>query len=172
MKVKIVTASESKWYFKLIGNTYDLINETSCGYLIPEINGCNYLAKSDCELIQDPVKIPFTFAAWDKDRSQKVWTRDGREVKQLTYFEVGKEPLYGVVENYVRCWTKEGFYYVEKDESSSDLFLEHTEKEYWVNIYTNKDGIKFGTVYDSEQEAKDAFVITEDKYLKTISFKA
>jgi hypothetical protein len=175
MKVKIVKGAG--WYSDKVGEMFDFVSEASIVYIVNHGGDTeNYgIFKSDCELISDPVKIPFTFAAWDKDRTQKVWTRDGREVKQLTWFDVNVSfPLMGVLDNEIEAFTKNGSYYENENENeeNEDLFLEHHEKEYFVNIYQSKEGIKFGTAYDSEQGAKDAFVITEDIYIKTISFKA
>ena len=174
MKVKIVK-EKNCWYRDKVGEIYEVEPNVYCNQykvISDPFRGYN-IDCGHCEIVTDPVKIPFTFAAWDKDRSQKVWTRDGREVSQLTYFETPDYfKLIGVIGGSLASFKKNGSFCFNESESHKDLFLEHQEKEYWVNIYTNKECIKFGTAYDSEQEAKDAFVITEDKYLKTISFKA
>ena len=89
MKVKIVKASKpAYWYANNIGETFEVDDIAGCyGYNV--INNPNfthhYIQQRDCEIISEPVKIPFTFSAWDKDRSQKVWTRDGRVVKDVFY---------------------------------------------------------------------------------------
>lgn len=180
MKVKIVKASQpSYWYANRIGETFEV--EDISGYRSYTVinnpkftNHC--IDKCDCEIISETVKIPFTFEAWDKDRSQKVWTRDGREVTQLTWFNCNSiVPLVGVVENDVMRWGVNGLWGSSVSRGSSvskfDLFLEHTEKEYFVNVYEGKEGIIIGGISYSEIEAKQT-CMPGNKLIKTISFKA
>lgn len=180
MKVKIVKASKpAYWYANNIGETFEVDDIAGCyGYNV--INNPNfthhYIQQRDCEIISEPVKIPFTFSAWDKDRSQKVWTRDGLEVKQLTKFE-NVEDGYPIVGNVsgkgLRSYSIEGRYIV-KSEKQYDLFLEHTEKEYFVNVYKRENGTLYTKSADCHDLYEDASVWSGqvDNFVKTISFKA
>jgi hypothetical protein len=74
----------------------------------------------------------------------KVVTRDGKEVKQLTYFDLSddhKYHLYGVVGKSIRCWTITGQYEPSDDNYDLDLFLAVEPKRIWVNVlqYANGD---------------------------------
>ena len=174
MKVKIVKASKpTYWYAWHIGETFE-VQDISGYRSYTVINNPKYkvhcISKRDCEIISETVKIPFTFEAWDKDRSQKVWTREGREVKELTWFEcLNESPILGVVEKKLYRWKKDGMW--DKTLTSLDLFLEHTEKEYFVNVYEGKEGIIIGGISYSEIEAKQT-CMPGNKKIKTISFKA
>ena len=178
MKVKIVKASQpTYWYANNIGETFEVDDTAGC-YSYTVINNPKYkihcISKCDCEIISDTVKIPFTFSAWDKDRSQKVWTRDGQEVSQIAYFEcLNQSPILGVVDNKLFSWKKDGMW-VEMS-TGKDLFLEHTEKEYFVNVF--RDSIT-GDVYYQSHPSTESFEAAEKQgktacnYIKTISFKA
>jgi len=174
MKVKIVKASKpTYWYAWHIGETFE-VQDISGYRSYTVINNPKFtnhcIDKRDCEIISETVKIPFTFSAWDKDRSQKVWTSDGREVTQVTYFEcINKSRILGIVENKLYSWRKDGMW-VETP-SGLDLFLEHTEKEYFVNVYEGKEGIILGGISYSEIEAKQT-CMPGNKKIKTISFTA
>jgi hypothetical protein len=182
MKVKIVKAVSSNWYFGKIGEEFEVVSEDAFIYSVKRGDDIeNYgIFKSDCEIliennITDPVKIPFTFEAWDKDRTQKVWTRDGREVKDLTYLpSMRLYKVVGVVKNDV-CneyemisFTEEGLYSAG-EESKFDLFLEHHEREYWVNVYEGEAGIFLGSIFKSEKEV-NCTSCPGYKLIKTIKF--
>ena len=135
MKVRIKQASNyDYWYNSKVGiefeveecNSYDVEK-----YRVIDGQAPSYhlIDKSDCEPVTDPVKIPFTFELWDKDRTQKVWTRDGREVNQLTYFECKGENLVGVLDEVIETWYKDGYYIVTKGEDANDLFLAERMKK-------------------------------------------
>lgn len=93
------------------------------------------IRKDDCELITDPVKIPFSFELWDKDRTQKVWTRDGREVKQLTLFDALDYAFAGVIDGELEAFTKEGYAIIGgKDIFNNRLFYGRCRLTPPVNI--------------------------------------
>jgi hypothetical protein len=177
MKVKIVKAVSSNWYFGKIGEEFEVVSEDAFIYSVKRGDDIeNYgIFKSDCEIliennITDPVKIPFTFEAWDKDRTQKVWTRDGREVTSLTYFEGANDWSYaGILDNCIDKWTKEGNYIIGDSEYLGDLFLEHHEREYWVNVYEGESGIFLGSICKSEKEV-NCTSCPGYKLIKTIKF--
>ena len=171
MKVKIVKGRY--WYSNKVGEILEVEKRKSpvIGreyYYYDNTRNDGSILIEDCEPVTDPVKIPFTFEAWDKDRGQKVWTRDGREVKQLTYFEDIKNSysLNGVLDKTLRSWTKEGFYYIEKNDANEDIFLEHHERDYFVNIYRYSDG-SFQAIVNNPED-----VISNTNLIKTINFKA
>jgi len=60
-------------------------------------------------------------------------------------------------------------FYVYRSEQMSYRFLEHTEKEYWVNVYKDKEGMTLGAIHETEISAKEG---AKKDYIKTISFKA
>jgi len=175
MKVKIVKAVSSNWYFGKIGEEFEVVSEDAFIYSVKRGDDIeNYgIFKSDCEIliennITDPVKIPFTFEAWDKDRTQKVWTRDGGEVLQLTHFEKSGE-FAGDTDKGVRTWYNNGTW--SCGENELDLFLEHHERECWVNVYEGEAGIFLGSIWKSEKEV-NCTSCPGYKLIKTISFKA
>jgi hypothetical protein len=175
MKVKIVKAVSSNWYFGKIGEEFEVVSEDAFIYSVKRGDDIETygIFKSDCEIliennITDPVKIPFTFSQWDKDRTQKVWTRDGREVLQLTHFEKSGE-FAGDTDKGIRTWYNNGTW--SCGENELDLFLEHHEREYWVNVYEGEAGIFLGSICKSEKEV-NCTSCPGYKLIKTISFKA
>ena len=123
---------------------------------------------------------PFNLAA--ALRGEKVVTRDGREVKQLTLFDVENYlyPLLGVVNKELERWPTNGTYNTYKTAlvaHEKDLFMLPKTKTYWVNVYLQfKTNLVYASrVFDDEYLAikdKDQHGGTEsDQCLKTISFE-
>ncbi len=172
MKVKIVKAKDC-WYRDKVGEIFEVKPYMGNTYRLTEegnFKGC-CIDVEHAELIT-PIKIPFTFSQWDKDRTQKVWTRDGREVTSLTYFEGANDWSYaGILDNCIDKWTKEGNYIIGDSEYLGDLFLEHHEREYWVNVYEGEAGIFLGSICKSEKEV-NCTSCPGYKLIKTVSFKA
>jgi hypothetical protein len=103
----------------------------------------------------------------------KVVTRDGKEVKQLTYFDLSddhKYHLYGVVGKSIRCWTITGQYEPSDDNYDLDLCLAVEPKRIWVNAYYYNGKLWLGgSDYTSLTEAKLHAVDTPNmQYIKTI----
>jgi len=182
MKVKIVKETEPHvWHYGKVEQIFEVEEYNNHDYRVigmydkyTDTDPYFYISKKMCELIQDPVKIPFTFSQWDKDRTQKVWTRDGREVTSLTYFEGANDWSYayaGILDNCIDKWTKEGNYIIGGSEDIGDLFLEHHEREYWVNVYEGEAGIFLGSICKSEKEV-NCTSCPGYKLIKTVSFKA
>lgn len=75
----------------------------------------------------------------------KLQTRDGREVKQFTYFETEDKttyPIVAVVGGRICSYTASGCYNDSNDmESINDLFMGPEKKEYWINIWRGNYGI-------------------------------
>jgi hypothetical protein len=101
----------------------------------------------------------------------KVFTRDGREVTQLTKFETyDKFCLYGVVDDEVECWTIDG-QYTGNSSCSMDLFLESKVQSVWVNVYRKCwDGEIFigNNRYKSHEDAIEDVRENDPDYIKTI----
>lgn len=172
MKVKIVKPKNC-WYRDKVGEIYEVELNSCQQYRIKEGRYKGFcIDEEHAEIISDTIKIPFTFSAWDKDRSQKVWTRDGREVTQLTWFDCNSiVPLVGVVENDVMRWGVNGLW--GSSVSKFDLFLEHTEKEYFVNVYeSSKIGVSVSPIVFKTFEEAEKMGTGYHTYIKTISFKA
>lgn len=81
--------------------------------------------------------IPFNFELVKK--GEKVVTRDGDEVSNLTEFNTEDEYcLAGTVRGSIKTWTIEGRYNTLSDAPhSSDLFIE--EEELFVNVFLITD---------------------------------
>jgi hypothetical protein len=100
----------------------------------------------------------------------KVVTRDGKEVKQLTYFDLSddhKYHLYGVVGKSIRCWTITGQYEPSDDNYDLDLFLAVEPKRIWVNVYMFHDTIQTVGNYNTLEAAKKA-IDQNLNFIKTI----
>lgn len=109
----------------------------------------------------------FNLEKYLKNPSQKVVTRDGREVRIICtdFLSEMNKPVIALIkeyENKENAWnfTKNGKYHLpENEESSKDLFFAPTKREGWVNLYKDKnEDITYlpGIIHDSEEEAKKA----------------
>jgi hypothetical protein len=89
---------------------------------------------------------------------EPVCTRDGREVTQLTLFDIdSRYQLRGVLKKEVVSWTNDGDYYDDKDEDNQkDLFMKPKENAIWINVYKNENGFLYttGVDFSSEESAK------------------
>lgn len=79
----------------------------------------------------------------------KVVTRDGREVTQLTKFDCEDDCLAGVLENNAKTWRANGRY-TKYEETCLDLFMAPKTVKRWVNFYPEDEA----SVYCDEKEAK------------------
>ena len=83
---------------------------------------------------------PFNLEEFKKDPSQKVVTRDGRDVRILCTDRISKFPIIALVfdtarqEKVVVTFSKDGKY-AQRGEQSLDLFFAPIKREGWVNIY-------------------------------------
>ena len=117
----------------------------------------------------------FNLEEYLKNPSQKVVTRDGREVRIICTDAKGDEPIIALVYNNIRdeenvyTYNREGIFYKDND-SCLDLFFATVKKEGWINIYKNnsrRDRIA-GDVFPSEKEAKEGKTI---RYITTIKIE-
>ncbi len=116
----------------------------------------------------------FNLNEYLKNPSQKVVTRDGREVRIICTNAKGDEPIVALIynnnrdEENVYTYNRDGYFY--KDSSNLDLCFPTTKREGWINIYKNnsrRDRIA-GDVFPSEKEAKEGKIIG---YITTIKIK-
>lgn len=116
----------------------------------------------------------FNLEEFKKNPSQKVVTRDGREVRIICTDAKGDEPIVALLynknrdEENVYTYNRDGLFY--KNESCLDLFFAPIKREGWVNIYKNnsrRDRIA-GYVFPSEKEAKEGKTI---RYITTIKIE-
>ena len=86
----------------------------------------------------------FNLTEYLKDPSQKVVTRDGREVRIICTDAKGDEPIVALVYNNIRdeenvyTYNRDGYFYGDND-SCLDLFFDTIKREGWVNIYSEQE---------------------------------
>ena len=88
---------------------------------------------------------------------EKVITKDGRKVTQLTCFEdiADHNPMvvYGVVDGEVDSWTAEGFYHsVQVKNCEANLLMEPKKLSGFVNIYPERS-FSESRAYNSRKHA-------------------
>lgn len=72
---------------------------------------------------------------------EKVITRDGQEVTQLTKFDVkGEFVIYGVVNKTMESWTTKGSWNREGTVCNTDLFMAPKKLSGFVNVYPSGTG--------------------------------
>ena len=118
--------------------------------------------------------IPFDWEKYKNNRDKnKVVTRDGYEITQLTKFEnVKNESLVGVLENRTNKWHLNGLHYREVN-SGYDLQLQHDQEGEgsWVYLYRTDDGsILASRTYSTKEQAEFQFK-DNPFYIKTINLK-
>ena len=106
----------------------------------------------------------FNLDEYLKNPSQKVITKDGREVRIICtdFLSEMNKPVIALIkedENKENAWnfTKNGKYHLpENKKNSKDLFFAPIKREGWVNIYKDEGIPYFGNIHDSEENAKEA----------------
>ena len=126
----------------------------------------------------------FNLEEYLKNPSQKVVTRDGREVRIICTDYKGSQPIIGLVatkeENEEKeiayCFTEKGNQYSPFERKTElDLFFATVKKEGWVNIY--KDNITTFTsskIHATEKKAQEeaSEVLKEyGKFIATIKIE-
>ena len=86
----------------------------------------------------------------------KVVTREGQEVKQLTFFETDDlYCIYGIVNNTIKSWRKNGSYSISGDNTLYDLFIAVPIQRFWVNVYESEfSEMYLGRTHSSLEDAK------------------
>ena len=102
----------------------------------------------------------FNLTEYLKDPSQKVVTRDGREVRIICTDAKSDEPIISLVynknrdEENVYTYSIEGYFYKDND-SCLDLFFAPIKREGWGTVYKDDNTRYIGDIYPSEKEAKE-----------------
>lgn len=101
---------------------------------------------------------------------EPVCTRDGREVKQLTYFKESDElfPIYGILDGELHCWNTNGSFNNFPIFSKEDLFMKSKVVEAFFNVYLSDGQVWVGinnylTLEDAVNNGRD-----NEYYIKTI----
>ena len=118
----------------------------------------------------------FNLEEFEKNPSQKVVTRDGREVRIVCTDAKGEEPIIALVYNNIRdeenvyTYNREGIFYKDND-SCLDLFFTTIKREGWVNLFKDEE-LPFvnGDVYKSEKDAKEA-AIGEPDFIASVKIE-
>ena len=116
----------------------------------------------------------FNLTEYLKNPSQKVVTRDGREVRIICTDYKSTQPIIALIttntKEDVRCFYKNGRW-SNTNEWNLDLFLAPIKREGWVNLYKD-EGITYlpGIIHDSEEEAKKAIKDDPD-FIATIKIE-
>ena len=103
----------------------------------------------------------FNLEKYLKNPSQKVVTRDGREVRILCTDRRSEFSIIALVfdmtqqEDVVLSFQKDGKY-AFRGEQDLDLFFAPSKREGWVNVFRNKDGsYTENSIYETEKRAKE-----------------
>ena len=119
----------------------------------------------------------FNLNEYLKNPSQKVVTRDGREVRIICTDAKGDEPIVALVYNNIRdeenvyTYNRDGYFYGD-NVSCLDLFFASTKREGWMNIYRLKDDTRtIGCLFESEEEANLHKYDRASVYIKTIKIE-
>ena len=102
----------------------------------------------------------FNLEEYLKNPSQKVVTRDGREVRIICTDAKGDEPIIALVynnnreEENVYTYNRNGSFYGDNYDCL-DLVFAPVKKEGWVNVYFSVDKDKYvgEEIYNSKEEA-------------------
>ena len=120
----------------------------------------------------------FNLTEYLKNPSQKVVTRDGREVRIICTDAKGDEPIIALVYNNVRkeenvyTYSRDGYFYNNNKDFCLDLFFAPIKREGWINIYRFKDDTRtIGCLFKSEEEAKLHKYDKASVYIKTIKIE-
>ena len=119
----------------------------------------------------------FNLTEYLKNPSQKVVTRDGREVRIICTDAKGDEPIVALLynknreEENVYTYNREGIFYKDND-SCLDLFFAPIKREGWINIYKFEDDKRtIGCLFESEEEANLHKYDRASEYIKTIKIE-
>lgn len=119
----------------------------------------------------------FNLEKYLNNPSQKVITRDGKEVRIICTDKKGEYPIVALVEDdddegeFTICYRKNGRCSTER-ESPDDLFFDTIKREGWVNVFDNfpKENHDYycDKIYKIKEDAeKDAKKYNIDNYVTT-----
>ena len=119
----------------------------------------------------------FNLEEYLKNPSQKVITRDGREVRIICTDAKGDEPIIALVYNNIReeenvyTYNRDGYFYKNND-SCLDLFFAPVKREGWVNLYKDRNGAyPSNFIFETEKRAKEVIGEKHTTYLTTIKIE-
>ena len=119
----------------------------------------------------------FNLTEYLKNPSQKVVTRDGREVRIICTDFKNEQPIIALIynnrdEENVYTYNRDGYFYKDND-SCLDLCFAPIKREGWINLYKDKyEDITYspGVIHDSEKDAKEAIKCDPD-FIATIKIE-
>lgn len=118
----------------------------------------------------------FNLEEFKKNPSQKVVTRDGRDVRIICTDFKNPQMIIGLVMNND---DGEGIYFYYKDgrcfiydESDLDLFFAPIKREGWVNLYKYRNSTyPSNFIFETEKRAKEVIGEKHTTYLTTIKIE-
>ena len=120
----------------------------------------------------------FNLEEYLKNPSQKVVTRDGREVRIICTDAKGDEPIVALLYNKNRdeenVYTYNRYGYFCDNDSCLDLFFApvKVKREGWINVYRFKDDTRtIGCLFSSKEEANLHKYDKNSVYIKTIKIE-
>ena len=117
----------------------------------------------------------FNLDEYLKNPSQKVVTRDGRNVRIVCTNAKQDYPIIALVkineETETTIYLKENGRWNEGVEDEWDLFFEHTKKEGWVNIYDITRINCISRIYKTKEEAETIGKGCKSGYITTIKIE-
>ena len=119
----------------------------------------------------------FNLTEYLKNPSQKVVTRDERDVRIICTDFQSDKPIIGLVkdkeENKERAYnfSEDGRHNLKEDvvDDNLDLFFVPIKKEGWVNIYQDNK-FKWNSIFDTKEEAEEIGK-SLDNYITTIKIE-
>ena len=120
----------------------------------------------------------FNLDEYLKNPSQKVVTRDGREVRIVCTDAKGDEPIIALVYNNIReeenvyTYNRDGYFYNNND-SYLDLFFASTKREGWINLYKGVVKDYLPSVGQKVYKTKESAILNKrgDNYLTTVKIE-
>lgn len=116
----------------------------------------------------------FNLQEYLKNPDRHIVTRKGIDAKIICTDGSNKTyPIFALIQNEegkdVLSYTNEGMN-TEGYKSSFDLFFAPQKKEGWINLFKVNSATTTGEVYNTEEEAKDNIIYTDD-YITTIKIE-
>jgi hypothetical protein len=107
-------------------------------------------------------------------RGEKVVTRDGREVSNVTHFPVADtESVIAVIEGHIYTFTSAGLYYEEDDQSIHDLFMATKTVTMFCNIYRDATFEAYtGALHETAEDAKAHVTGKDHIAVATVTWEA
>ena len=117
----------------------------------------------------------FNLTEYLKNPSQKVVTRDGREVRIVCTNVKGEYPIMALIpdkqEELTYRYLRNGRQLTYKDSPLDLFFSTIIKKEGWVNLYRNEDVVFLSEkIYKSKEDAKEVAIKKTD-YIATIKIE-